>query len=303
MGVIRSRATVALAALAIDAALGELPNRYHPVARFGQAAGRLERATASAPAPVAGFAVLGASLGAALASAAAVRRLCGIGPTAFRILVEAIALKQAFAFRSLLEHARAVEAPLNAGDLAAAREAVGRMVSRPTGDLDEPLVASAALESVSENYSDSVVAPLAWYVAGGLSAAFAYRVVNTLDAMVGYHSNGWVGAPSARADDALNFVPARATAALLSVATLSPRRAWAGTLLDHGATPSPNSGWPMAAMAHGLGVRLEKPGHHVLNAEGRAPNSWDVARSRWVTLRVTLAIAALLALVAWKARR
>ena len=129
-----------------------------------------------------------------------------------------------------------------------------------------------------------MVAPIIWYLLGGLPAAYAYRVTNTLDAMVGYRAKGWLGTPSARLDDALNFVPSRLTAALVAASSFSPIRSLRGTFEDHGRTPSPNSGWPMAAMAYGMDVRLEKPSHHLLNAKGRAPSAADIATANRVAI-------------------
>jgi adenosylcobinamide-phosphate synthase len=148
-------------------------------------------------------------------------------------------------------------------------------VSRDVRALSAVQVRAAALESLAENLSDSVVAPLAWYMIGGLPAAALYRYANTADAMWGYRSvrNGrdweWAGKWAARADDALSWVPARITAALLALVAggLPLRILWR----EAGRTPSPNSGWPMAAMALALGVYLRKPGVYALNGEGKAP--------------------------------
>jgi adenosylcobinamide-phosphate synthase len=207
-------------------------------------------------------------------------------PAPVGVAVEAVALKQSFAVRSLFTHAAAVERPLAAGRIEEARAAVSVVDSRPTKYLVAPAVASAGIGSLAESAAGSAVAGWGWEAAGGLPAAFAYRAINTLDAMVGYRERGLAGTPSARLDDALNFVPARLTA--LAVAAASPRRL-AGILVgmrqDAGATPSPNSGWPMAAAAHALGVRLEKEHHHVLNSGGAAPSSADIGRARLLVTR------------------
>jgi len=240
--------------------------------------------------------LLGALAGAVLVARTGRRAASGL-PLLAGVVVEAAFLKQALAFRALLEHANAVRQPLAEGKLSGAREAVSRMVSRDVSTLDEGLVASAAIESVAENFSDSVVSPICWYLAGGLEAAYAYRATNTLDAMVGYRAKQLFGAPAARLDDVLNFLPSRLTAALLAVASLAPLRSLRGTLADHAQTPSPNSGWPMAAAAHGLDVRLEKPSHHLLNADGRTPSATDIGRAnRLATVALGLGLA-----VAWLA--
>jgi adenosylcobinamide-phosphate synthase len=212
------------------------------------------------------------------------------------LLVEAAALKQSFAVRALFSHALAVERPLSAGRIEGARDAVALMVSRATAELDQTAVASAAIESLAENASDSAGAPWAWFAVLGLPGAFAYRAVNTLDAMIGYRDRGLAGTPSARLDDALNVIPARLTA--VAVALASGARmpgAVSGALADAGRTPSPNSGWPMAAAAHALGVRLEKRGHHVLNEQGSAPTAATVGEGRLLVAKA-LAIAFTIAL-------
>jgi len=276
---LRRRAGVLVGAIAIDLALGDAPNRWHPVAWFGHGAnaaiarlprGGFRRDLGSGLALAAGGGV-GALVAGRLAAKAA-RALPG--PMAFA--AEAFALKQAVSARGLAAHATAVARPLEQGDLPAAREAVRLMVSRDVASLGEGAIASAAVESTAENASDSVIAPAAWYLAGGLPMAWAYRAVNTLDAMVGYRKHGIFGSPVARADDALNLVPARLAAAVIAIVSANPEAAWHGAREEAGRTPSPNSGWPMAAAAHALGVRLEKPGVHILHGDGREPGAHDI---------------------------
>jgi adenosylcobinamide-phosphate synthase len=156
-----------------------------------------------------------------------------------------------------------------ARDLAAARAALRSLCSRDAGSLDGALVAAAAVESVAENASDSVVAPLLAYVLLGVPGALFYRTVNTLDAMIGYRgSYEYLGKAAARLDDLLNLVPARLTALLLLVAGWRAGRDWKrGMALrsrDAGRTASPNAGHPMATMAGLLGVQLTKPGAYTL---------------------------------------
>lgn len=299
---IRHRMAVVTVALGLDAAFGEPPNHRHPVAWFGRGVSAFERSVpheSPVAARVSGIVLLGSALAGAVLAAWACQRAADRLPRSANVLVEALLLKQAFAFRSLRDHASAVRRPIQQGDLALARDAVSRMVSRDVSALDEELVASAAIESVAENLSDSVVAPIGWYLLGGLPAAYAYRVTNTLDAMVGYRSKGWFGTPSARLDDALNLAPSRLTALLVAASTVRPLRSLRGAIQDHRRTPSPNSGWPMAAMAHGLGVRLEKPSHHLLNSAGRAPSARDIAKANGLAISavaIGIAVAGLLAL-------
>jgi adenosylcobinamide-phosphate synthase len=166
----------------------------------------------------------------------------------------AVALKPSFALRALGEAAMRVRAPLAAGELATARDALRGLCSRPTHELGADEVIAATVESVAENTCGSFVAPIFYYALLGLPGAVAYRVVNTLDAMVGYRGRfEYLGKPAARLDDLLNLVPARLTAlALLAAGPLAGGRARRGVRVwrrDARATASPNAGHPMAAMA------------------------------------------------------
>ena len=170
---------------------------------------------------------------------------------------------------------------------------LARPVSRDVSALDEAGVRESAIESLAENLNDSVVAPLFWFVLFGLPGAALYRYANTADAMWGYpgERNGrdwqWAGKWAARVDDVLSWVPARITAALLALA------AWRwphGLGREACRTPSPNSGWPMAAMALLLDVRLAKPGVYMLHAAGRLPRAGDLhVAAAWCSRTVWLA--------------
>lgn len=194
---------------------------------------------------------------------------------------EAAALWPLLALRALTDAAGRVAGHLAAGNLPAARDDLVWLVGRPTSDLDADLCASAAIESLAENLADSVVAPLLFARVFGIPGAALFRFVNTADAMVGYRdtyrAGGWV---AARLDDLLGLLPARVAA--LAIALCAPAgggsvcRALAAWWRDRGTTASPNAGHPMAAMAGALGVRLEKPGHYVLNAGGRPPTAGDI---------------------------
>jgi adenosylcobinamide-phosphate synthase len=147
-------------------------------------------------------------------------------------------------------------------------------VSRDTQDLPEPRLVSAAVESVGEGTGDSLVAPLFYFLFLGVPGAIGYRVVNTLDSMIGYHGKyEYLGKFAARLDDVLNFIPARLAALLLVLAAAlqrNGRHAWRTARREHRKTESPNAGWPIAAMAGALDTRLEKVGHYMLG-EGKAP--------------------------------
>ncbi|HKQ61488.1 MAG TPA: adenosylcobinamide-phosphate synthase CbiB [Candidatus Polarisedimenticolaceae bacterium] len=276
-----------LLALAIDLALGDPPNRYHPVAWLGRLldAGRRRLCRGSPARLLAGGAALTvgvaalAGVGGALVSALADRLgLAGL-------VVQGIALSCLLSVRGLVAAAHEVASELGRGDLAGARRAVGyHLVSRPTAELDAGQVASATVESVAENLTDSLVAPALFFLAGGLAGAAVYRTVNTADAMVGYRDGPleYFGKIAARLDDIFNLIPARLAALSLVAGALlvgeSSRGALARLLIDRRRTASPNAGWTMAAMAGALGVRLEKPGAYRLGA-GELPVVEDVDRS------------------------
>ncbi len=290
-----------LIALELDLALGDPPSRWHPVAWVGRALDAGRRGLSGSPPSL--LLVGGAALVAALAVVAAavvlsLERALSAWPLA-ALLLDAALLKGALSVRGLFTAVSDVQRALEAGRLETAREALGRdLVSRPVASLDAGQVASGAIESLAENLTDSLVAPVLFFVLGGVPAAWAYRVVNTADAMLGYHDGEleYLGKAAARLDDALNWAPARlAAAALVAGAALaggSGTRAWQMLRRDGGDTASPNAGRTMAAMAGGLRVCLAKPGHYSLG-EGAPPGP----RTIGLALRVA-AIAAGVAMAA-----
>lgn len=303
-GVARRVLVMALALL-LDVTLGDLPNRYHPVAWCGRAIAAARR-LAPRQGRLRPFCF---GLGVTLAGAAA---LVGLGVTVVRalsrlphgvdLLVEALLLKQAVALRGLILAAREVAYPLAAHDLGTARRALAwHLVSRDTTTLAAPAIAAAAVESVAENASDGVIAPMVYYMVGGLSGAWVYRWVNTLDAMWGYRdaAREWLGKAPARLDDGLNWFPARLTAWLLIAAAPrgTQRRAWAIWRRDRGQTAGPNAGQPMSAAAGALGVELAKPGVYRLGAGLPLPDATTIDRS--VDLLGRAVMLWLLAAVGW----
>lgn len=283
-----NRAKVILLAIGLDLLIGEPDARWHPVVWMGRLVGRLAQA---APGEGAwrqfsyGAVTEAVCLAAAAIPAWLAERLLPKGVAG--LLAAALLLKPVFAIRALFQHARPVEKALEEGNLPEAREAVGRIVSRDVTALDEAGVAAAAVESLAENASDSVVAPLLCYALFGLPGTYLYRMANTLDAMLGYRGRyEYLGKAAARVDDFLNVAPSRLTALAMVVASRiaggSPTGAWRTALRDSSRTASPNSGWPMAAAAGALGLRLEKRGHYVLNPDGWPPRGGDVARARRV---------------------
>lgn len=245
-------AASALVGVLLDRWLGE-PRRWHPLVGFGRLADRAEAALRrGAPGHPVGNRLRGLA-----AWAMIVPPFVALAAWPAHPVLDALLLWLALGGRSLGEHARAVAAPLAAGDLAAARERVGMIVSRDTSRLDEEGVAKAAVESVLENGNDAVFGALFWFFLFGGAGALLFRLANTLDAMWGYKDDrrihfGWA---AARLDDLLNFVPARLTALTYAVLghTQSALTCWRAQAR---AWASPNAGPVMAAGAGALKVGL-----------------------------------------------
>jgi adenosylcobinamide-phosphate synthase len=290
-------------AAALDTRFREPPPRAHPVrwaGRYLDAMGRLVPSEPARPATVVGGVAWLSGAVVAVLAGAAIERMTRRMPAWLRGAASGVALWPLLSCRLLVDEVAAVERAL-AVDVDAGRAAVARIVSRDVQALSAAQVRAAALESLAENLSDSVVAPLAWFAVGGLPAAALYRYVNTADAMWGYRTPRWqyAGRVAARSDDLLNLVPARVTALLIAgrAARISRLRREARR------TPSPNAGWPMAALGMRLGVRLEKAGSYVLNADGRAPVPSDTeAALRLVRGRAVWIVAAAAALAVARGR-
>jgi adenosylcobinamide-phosphate synthase len=279
---------VLVLAVALDLLLGDPPNRYHPVAWVGRLIALGRRWAASVPTDL--LVLYGALLIVVVTTTAvmgglAAQAVAGWLPWPGSLLAHAWLLKCTFSLRSLVAAVWEVRDRLEADDLAGAREAVGRhLVSRQVDKLEEGATASAAVESLAENLNDSWVAPLCFYLVGGLPGAWAYRAVNTADAMIGYRlgMQERLGGASARLDDLLNLVPSRLAAlALVAGARIggeSGSRAWEVWCRDGRSTASPNAGQTMAAMAGALGVTLEKRGYYRLG-DGPPPDVAVVDRA------------------------
>ncbi len=275
-------------ALLLDLFLGDPPNRYHPVVAMGAFI-----RWASRRAPQGGPAVrfwYGAGFmlaGILLFSLPWVGLQFWLAPYPVALtLVNAVLLKPVFALRRLIEAGREVQLYLESGDLKTARRTLAwHLVSRETRTLDEGHVASAVIESLSENLTDSLIAPLLAFLLGGLPLAWAYRFVNTADAMIGYHTPEYeyLGKFAARLDDVFNWLPARLGALALVVGAGSVggnvRQTWQVLAAQSGRTASPNAGWTMSAAAGALGLKLEKIGHYVFDGGPELPLPVDIDRS------------------------
>jgi adenosylcobinamide-phosphate synthase len=257
---------IALVALALDAGLGWPAALYrrigHPVGLFARAIDAAEvrwnrRDGSERTRRVLGILLVLLLVAATGAVAWALQRgLLATG--AWGWLGVALLAWPGLAQRSLHDHVRPVADALAAGDLPAARHAVAMIVGRDTAALDEAGVARAAIESLAESFCDGVAAPLFWLLALGLPGLWVYKALNTADSLIGHHEARWraFGWAAARADDAANLMPARLSGLLLCLAGGGGWRTLARDAHNHA---SPNAGWPEAAMAGVLGLRLAGP--------------------------------------------
>jgi len=212
-------------------------------------------------------------------------------------IIEALIASSLLASRSLYQHVNAVASPLSDGDHGRAREALGHIVGRETSPLAEPGIAGAAIETLAENASDGVFAPLFWGLLLGLPGITAYKAINTLDSMIGHRSDKYLafGFCSAKLDDIVNIIPARLSAVLIAIAGGSLLRI--GSIArDAGRHRSPNAGWPEAAMAYALRIRLSGPRTYNdkvtdepwINEQSPLPQSRDLDRSLQIYARSLL---------------
>ncbi|GAB3016521.1 cobalamin biosynthesis protein CobD [Nocardioides flavus (ex Wang et al. 2016)] len=285
--------------LLLQKVLPEPPDRWHPVSWFGFA---MQQAEAVGYADTRATGVRHALAGGAIGGLAG----GAIGSTALAVAVCA-------AGRELRRAARLVETPLLVGDLAAARVALPSLVGRDRSHLDASGIAAAVVESLAENLVDAVVAPAFWGLAGGARGVTVHRAINTMDAMVGHHSDryenfGWA---AARLDDGANWIPARLFVLLVMMA--APTRATAvraAVRSDARLHPSPNAGVAEAAVAATLGRELGGPlqygGRHEARprlGDGPRPEAGDIAAARELTSRTEWALIVTLVLLWWADHR
>jgi adenosylcobinamide-phosphate synthase len=285
--------------VAADAALGD-PRTGHPVALFGRVAVALEDRLYADSAPR-GAAYAAACLALAIAPALAVARLTRGRPW-LALAATAAGTWTVTGARSLSTEAARIQRYLEAGDLDAARAALPALCGRDPHGLGEKEIARAVIESVAENTADALVSPLTWGALAGLPGLLGYRAVNTLDSMVGHRTPRLArfGTAAARLDDVANWAPARLTAVLAAACAPAvggrPGSTWRTALRYGRRHPSPNAGWPEAAFAGALGLRLGGDAAYAGVAEhrpelgdGRAPEPADIARAVRLSRAVTFA--------------
>ena len=306
---------VALVALAIDAAIGWPATLYrrmgHPVGGFARIISACEQAwnrptLSTAVRRLGGIVtvliLIGASGGVSLLIEKALRHSLGIWAWPVIALLAAPALAQ----RSLFDHVRPIVTALAAGDLAAARQAVSMIVGRDTARLDEAGISRAAIESLAESFCDGIVAPLFWLLLAGLPGIWTYKAINTADSMIGHREDRWraFGWAAARADDLLNLIPARLSGLIICIAGGG---GWHTMWRDAGKHASPNAGWPEAAMAGALYIRLAGPiaydsvtSDKPWIGDGSVPaDSHAIRRALDIYVRACLCLWALAGVAAW----
>lgn len=283
---------ILLIALALDLIFGELPNAWHPVAWLGKL---ISLETRLAPKRdklrQLAYGVSMVLITLVLIVTAVyfwLAYLREFNLVAY-VIVAGLLVKFSFSLRGLRQAIEAVRGLLTKNNLNQARISLKSLVSRDTDELNKSQMISAAVESAAENICDSFVAPLFYFLLFGVPGAVAYRVINTFDAMVGYHGHlEYLGRFAARLDDVANFIPARITAVIIVLASVICRKntsqAWRIMIRDHKKTESPNAGWTMGAIAGALGVQLEKAGHYKLG-DNHFPLSLDtIDTSRQIIL-------------------
>jgi adenosylcobinamide-phosphate synthase len=309
--------------MAIEAAIAYPTPLYaaigHPVSWLGRLISALERALNRPELTFArrrlhGFVALGVVLAVVVSLGFALEAVIARGP--FGAVIGVVATFALVAAGSLDQHVRAVANALETEGLAGGRRAVSMIVGRDPDQLDEAGVSRAAIESLAENTSDGVTAPIFWFLVGGLPGLFAYKAINTLDSMIGHKSDRYraFGFASAKLDDLVNLPASRLTALAFTLAALalpgaSARAGVKAVLRDARHHKSPNAGWPEAAMAGALGFKLAGPrvyhgvlvdDHHM--GDGRADLTAADVRRALVLYRVAmlgaLALVAILAVVA-----
>lgn len=309
-----------LLAILVDWRWGDPPNRLHPVVAMGHWIAWTRRCGLKWRSNIARFWVGALSLAVGVLATGAIgwviERISSEFPLLMNVLIQAAVLKCTLSVRSLAAAANAVALALSKRDLASARQHLAyHLVSRDVSNLDESEVAAATVESVAENTSDSVIAPLVYFVIAGLPGALIYRYVNTSDAMLGYRTPDleWLGKPAARLDDLLNLIPSRLTAVLMLlvgpagrlVATAGVRRSRAASIWmrDHALTSSPNAGHPMSAAAGLLGVVLAKRDHYRLGDGQSLPTVATIGAMNSLLYRTVaagvLVAAAWIGMAAW----
>ncbi|MDV0444775.1 Cobalamin biosynthesis protein CobD [Methanimicrococcus sp. At1] len=287
---------VLLLAILIDLVFGEPPSAVHPVVWIGKLIGFLK-----SKAPKTHRKAYGIAMALTVIAFAVLLGICVVliahwkyMPYAAGLLIQAFFLKATFAVKCMVQPAKEIQDKLD-NDIETVRKELITYVSRDTSKLSKSQIVSAVVESISENYVDAMLTPVFFYVVlgpFGLPAAYLFKAASTLDSMVGYKNEKYIqlGWFSAKFDDFLNWIPARLSPIFIAVGAgisnfmsgnlekLKPIDGLKCAFRENKATPSPNSGWPMAAAAGALQIRFEKPDTYIIGGEYREPEAADISR-------------------------
>ncbi|MBZ2165055.1 cobalamin biosynthesis protein [Methanobacterium spitsbergense] len=260
--------TIILIAVIIDIILGEPPSKIHPVVLMGELINILKNILTKYNNKISGVVLTITTLFIFISIFGTILKISTYNPYLY-VLISAILLSTTFAIKSLFDSVKLIKKDIDIS-LVKARHSLSYLVSRDTSKLSKTELISADIETLTENITDSIISPLIYAFLFGVLGAVFYRVVNTLDAMVGYKNpeNINIGWFPAKLDDILNYFPARITGWLVIIASFFLKLNWKNAykimMRDAKKTPSPNSGYPMAATAGALGIQLKKPGYYEL---------------------------------------
>jgi adenosylcobinamide-phosphate synthase len=287
-------------ALVLDLTLGDPRTKFHPTAWFGSFIAKLTPHTKNSSEnleKLGGVFIILISIG--IVVSLVIFLDIGINLISVdyiyivaSVIAGSVLLKSTIAIKGMEKHAVAVVAALEQDDISSARDNLSMIVKRNTKNLDKNHVYSGVLESISENTVDGITGPLFYFAFFGLPGAFVYRVVNTADSMIGYKTDifknvGWFGA---NCDKILNYIPSRLTGFIMVLSAMILGNNWKKSfeimIRDGKKTPSPNAGYPMAAIAGALGAKFEKIDHYSLG-DGNISFTKDHVRSAILIMKVT----------------
>lgn len=275
---------VLLLAILLDLLIGEPPVFLHPVVWMGNLINFFIGFAPLRHRKLYGFFMAAFCAGTALLTGI---MIVSLGNGLPGMIIAAFFLKSTFSIRMLLASAIGIKKGLEQGMIEKVRCDLKTFVGRDTSTLNVSQSASAVIESLGESFVDGILAPLFYFLLFGLPGALVYRMINTLDSMVGYRKEPFkeLGYASARLDDIANWVPARISLLFIFIASVffgKPLEAVRTCISDHGKTASPNSGWSMSAVSGALGVKLEKAGYHVLGARYDEPQAVHIIKAVFI---------------------
>ena len=275
---------VLLLAVLFDILFGEPSPALHPVVWMGKLINLFVRKSPIHRRRLYGlFMVIFCTGVAVLASLAVI----SLGRGFLGLIAAAYLLKSSFSIRMLLASALGIKKDLDERRIEKVRSELKTFVGRDTSGLNESQSASAVIESLAESFVDGILSPFFYFFLFGLPGALAYRMINTLDSMVGYKKEPFVemGYAAAKLDDLVNFIPARLSLVFIFIASIffgKPIDAVKTCIHDHNKTASPNSGWSISAVSGALHVRLEKIGYHVLGARYNEPQPFQIKKAVYI---------------------